>query len=217
MKFFLYLTLILPVIICFDDKLEIQKERKKEEEIENILDELKNDENLEQLHEDYFFFDRDKKKNEKSEDFEESSKGMNEKKSCYEIMHVKDNQIVHSKQSVENGAEFLDVKMIPLRTQEIVLQEKCMKICCETNGCDTSLLSLKSSEVGYRCYLFNCSSKCLFANHSDYSVMTKNSVLNNYVPLTTKKPENKPESKKIIFNFNINLQIELFLSEFNKK
>jgi hypothetical protein len=49
-----------------------------------------------------------------------------------------------------------------------------MTICCNTKSCDTALLSLKPGDVGYRCYLFNCSSKCIFVSHNDYSVMSYN-------------------------------------------
>jgi hypothetical protein len=174
MKFNFYLTLTSIVFIIFSNA-----KNQNEEELEEIFGDLKNDENLEELLED-FFLDRDKKK-----DNLDLSR-LYEKQSCFETMHVKDDQIVHSRQSVDNGAVFIDVKMIPSKTQEIVLHEKCMKLCCETVGCDTSLLSLKVSETGYRCYLFNCSSKCLFANHSDYSVMTQHSFINPTTQVTTK-------------------------------
>ena len=157
-----------------------------QDEFEEVFGDLKNEENLEEFLEEYFL-DRDKKK----DNLDASS--LYEKQSCFETMGVKDDHIVHSKQSVENGAEFIDVKMIPSKTPEIVLHEKCMKICCETIGCDTSLLSLKLSETGYRCYLFNCSSKCLFANHSDYSVMAKRSFIDSSsIQKTTKNTDIDP-------------------------
>lgn len=61
------------------------------------------------------------------------------------------NKIIDSKLSIKNGAQFLKVEKIFLKTPEYSLnelQETCIKQCCSSSEpCDTSLLSLKLGEV----------------------------------------------------------------------
>jgi hypothetical protein len=101
-------------------------------------------------------------------------------KSCYEIMSVDNNKIIHSKQSILNGASFIDIKYIPKsQDTDLILNELCMDFCCQYDSCDTSILSLRPGEKGYRCYLFSCSNKCLFVKHDYYDTMQMNDLIKN--------------------------------------
>ena len=201
MKSCLNLLSSLAVFVFFTLTIVANAAHKNKEDLENIYNDLKTEEHLEELLEDYFL-DRNKKNNNNNN---KKSNNANDKPSCYESMHVKDKLILHTKQSVDNGAQLLDVEMIPISTPEIVLHEKCMSICCNSEGCDTALLNLQpDSKAGYRCYLFNCSSKCLYANHSDYSVMTQYKV----TPTITQEA-NEPKSKLYLYSNNIYQKISL--------
>jgi hypothetical protein len=140
-------------------------------EIESLLEEL--------------YMSRDKKA--------DASLAKTSQPSCYEKMAVSDNRILHSKDSIKNGATFLDVHYIEADAgAEMVLHEKCMDYCCGTKTCDTTLLSLTKGDKGYRCYMFNCSNKCSFVEHKDYSVMSLKHTHSEPLPAASTKPPTNP-------------------------
>lgn len=71
--------------------------------------------------------------------------------------------IIRSKASINNGAFFL--KSFNKKTRE-----ECVNACCYTQGCN---LIVYENKAEHNCYLFNCGtpSKCLFAEHANYTSM----------------------------------------------
>ncbi len=152
--------------------------------LESLLEELLTSENLDKDQTDY----------------------TNDGKSCLEKYRVYDQNIIHTRKSIENGARFLDVKTIP-RANSMVLYEKCINLCCySSDKCDTTLLSLKPGDEGYRCYLFYCDSKCSYEKHEGYSILTLDYELNIKRP-TEPVSQNKSQNQSTL-NF-IMLQFEV--------
>ena len=62
------------------------------------------------------------------------------------------NRIIDSKNSVANGADMIDVRIISTsEATDLVtlvdLERSCMKMCCDKDECDSALLSLKVAHV----------------------------------------------------------------------
>ena len=141
---------------------------------------------------------------------------------CYNSISIESNKIIDSKTSIQNGAAFLGVDFIKQSSSNNLalseLQNNCIKMCCDSNGCDNSLLSLKEGPViinfanfvyvlylgirfkflfyvlkdGFRCYMFKCSDKCIYIKHKDYVV------------LRSKTPE-QMEQSNLFYNQNSKL------------
>jgi hypothetical protein len=71
------------------------------------------------------------------------------KLTCSAKYDIQKNMMIDSKTSVKNGAILITVEKIPpkedLKLTE--LENSCMKLCCETDECDSSILSLKLGDV----------------------------------------------------------------------
>ena len=72
-----------------------------------------------------------------------------DKLTCSSKFDTQKNMMIDSKASVKNGASLISVEKIPpkedLKLTE--LEKGCMKLCCETDECDSSILSLKLGDV----------------------------------------------------------------------
>lgn len=99
----------------------------------------------------------------------------NKHPTCSSKFKQETNVIVDSKASIKNGAELLmPIRYVSKETAEkghTAMHDACMQVCCETNTCDTALLSMKVGGDGYRCYLFKCDQNCFFLRHTEYVVM----------------------------------------------
>ncbi len=139
----------------------------------------------------------------------QADSGNSNDKSCLEKLHVYDQNIIHTKKSIENGAKFVDVQTIGL-AHSTVLHESCINLCCTSSDkCDTSLLSLKPGSEGYRCYLFYCNSKCLYEKHDGYSILTLDYELNiQQTPSVTPKINQIQGNDKKINKYLGNLKLE---------
>lgn len=87
---------------------------------------------------------------------------------------VEPNVIIDSKASIQKGARLINMEFISKETAQQglnKLQESCMKQCCESESCDSALLSMRIGVEGYRCYLFECNQNCLYVRHGDYIVL----------------------------------------------
>lgn len=70
---------------------------------------------------------------------------------CMAKFKYEHNVIVDSKASIRNGAELLTpIRYISQQEASAslnALQDKCMKLCCDSSKCDTALLSMKIGQV----------------------------------------------------------------------
>lgn len=90
---------------------------------------------------------------------------------CSTIFKQEANLIIDSKNSIDNGATLLDIKYLPTESTSTKLGQQCIEKCCDTDQCDSALLSMKPGTEGHRCYLFKCEENCLFVKHADYIVL----------------------------------------------
>ena len=85
---------------------------------------------------------------------------------CMAKFKYERNVIVDSKASIRNGAELLSpiryISKNEASSSLNALQDKCMKLCCDSEKCDTALLSMKIGQVNY--FEFN-----LIKLHNNYS------------------------------------------------
>jgi hypothetical protein len=75
---------------------------------------------------------------------------------CRNRIIIDPDTIIDSKASTERGAVFLGIEKIPHDSNTFSLnqiQESCIQQCCNTEGCDNSLLSLKLGTVIYLLFL----------------------------------------------------------------
>jgi hypothetical protein len=71
---------------------------------------------------------------------------------CRSRISIEPDKIIDSKASTERGARFMGVEKIALTSNKFSLteiQETCIEHCCNTEGCDSSLLSLKLGAVTF--------------------------------------------------------------------
>ena len=67
---------------------------------------------------------------------------------CFSRMSIEPNKMIDSRQSIQNGAEFLGVEKINSGSNKLNdIQNSCIELCCSTEECDSSLLSLKLGQV----------------------------------------------------------------------
>lgn len=72
------------------------------------------------------------------------------KQFCSTNMLIEPNKIIDTKNSVANGAILISIEMVnpkSISSNINELQESCMDLCCNSDECDSSLLSLKSGNV----------------------------------------------------------------------
>ena len=69
--------------------------------------------------------------------------------SCSSKFETQKNMMIDSKMSVKHGATLIEVEKIPPKPDQTLtqLEASCMKLCCETDQCDSSILSLKLGDV----------------------------------------------------------------------
>ncbi|XP_076099284.1 uncharacterized protein LOC143068836 isoform X4 [Mytilus galloprovincialis] len=80
--------------------------------------------------------------------------------------------IIKSKSSLDNGAAYL-------KNAFNLSAKECAKKCCYTQNCNLAVYEEKEE---HSCYLFDCGtpSKCVFAHHGNYSVMSFQ--INDFMP-----------------------------------
>jgi hypothetical protein len=87
-----------------------------------------------------------------TETLAENIDSANKKQSCSTNMLIEPNEIIDTKQSVANGALLISIEMVNLKSISSninELQDSCMDLCCNSDECDSALLSLKSGNVGF--------------------------------------------------------------------
>ena len=90
-----------------------------------------------------------------SEDFLNANTGGgaqgSDKATCGARFDTQKNMMIDTKESTKNGASLITVEKIPFKTDTknmlTSLVNGCMNMCCETDQCDSSLLSLKIGDV----------------------------------------------------------------------
>jgi hypothetical protein len=97
---------------------------------------------------------------------------LNSDDTCSSKFVTEKNVMIDSKTSVKKGAVLLNVEKIQHQSRYSLkeLEKSCMKLCCSTDECDSSILSLKLGEEGYRCYLFKCNGNCFYIKHDEYVI-----------------------------------------------
>jgi len=87
---------------------------------------------------------------------------------CPHIKVQKD-QIIRTKESLENGAKYL-------ARISVDSAKECHSFCCQRDSCNLAMLSYKNDSLGQlvrSCYLFDCGqpSKCTFSSYKHYATI----------------------------------------------
>lgn len=82
---------------------------------------------------------------------------------------VKKDQIIRTKESLDNGAKYLEKKVVKSA-------KECYQLCCGLKDCNVGMLSYKNDSYGHlvrNCYLFDCGqpSKCTFSSYKHYATI----------------------------------------------
>ncbi|KXJ12632.1 uncharacterized protein LOC110241821 [Exaiptasia diaphana] len=83
---------------------------------------------------------------------------------------VKKDQIIRTKEALNNGAKYL-------AKEKVESARECYKLCCQKGGCNLGMLSYKNDSNGHlvrTCYLFDCGSpsRCTFSSYKHYATIT---------------------------------------------
>ena len=70
-----------------------------------------------------------------------------DKNTCKKLFKQEANLIIDSKNSIDNGATLLDIKYLPTESSSVTLGQQCIEKCCDTDQCDSALLSMKPGNV----------------------------------------------------------------------
>ena len=90
---------------------------------------------------------------------------------CSYNIHVNKGQIIKAKESLGNGATFLEHSAVPNARE-------CYMLCCELDKCDLAQMQYKNASDGLGiekvCYMFHCGnpSKCNFGEHDHYATLS---------------------------------------------
>lgn len=83
---------------------------------------------------------------------------------------VKKDQILRTKEALNNGAKYLT-------KEKVQSAHECYNLCCKKDGCNLGMLSYKNDSNGHlvrTCYLFDCGSpsRCTYSSYKHYATIT---------------------------------------------